>query len=103
MAAAVRRATKLRAPADLHDLIRGAHPEIKRKLRAALGLIQSDPEVGKALKEELQGLRSYRVGRLRIIYRMARAGIADIIAIGPRRTIYEETFRLVKRQTRRRP
>lgn len=103
MAAAVRRAMKLRAPADVRDLIRGAHPQIKRKLRSALGLIQSDSEAGKALKEELQGLRSYRLGRLRIIYRMARGGVVDIIAIGPRRTIYEETFRLLKRQTRRRP
>jgi len=43
-------------------------------------------------------LRSYRLGRLRIIYRVAKPGVIDIVAIGPRKTIYEETFRLVKRQ-----
>lgn len=80
-----------------------SRPKIKRKLRAALGLVQFDPEVGRALKEELQAVRSCRVGRLRIINRLARASVIDIPAIGPRQTIYEETFRLVTRQTRRRP
>jgi mRNA-degrading endonuclease RelE of RelBE toxin-antitoxin system len=43
-------------------------------------------------------LRSYRLERLRIIYRIEKPGVIDIVAIGPRKTIYEETFRLVKRQ-----
>lgn len=89
---------KLRASEHVRELIRGAHPHIKRKLRAALEHIQSEPEAGKVLRDELLGLRSLRIGRLRIIYRVAESGIIDIVAIGPRRTIYEETFSLVKRQ-----
>jgi len=36
--------------------------------------------------------------RVRIIYRISKSGVIDIVAIGPRRMIYEENFRLVKRQ-----
>lgn len=96
--AAGRQTVRLRVPHDVRYLIRGAHPHIKRKLRAALEHIQSEPEAGKALRDELLGLRSYRLGRLRVIYRAAKPGVIEIIAIGPRRTIYAETFRLVKRQ-----
>jgi mRNA interferase RelE/StbE len=90
---------KLRLPGNVRALIRGAHPGIKRKLKAALEQILSAPETGKALRDELSGLRSYRLGRLRIIYRISGRGVIDIVAIGPRRTIYAETFRLVKRRT----
>jgi mRNA-degrading endonuclease RelE of RelBE toxin-antitoxin system len=97
MVAADRPATRLRVPEDVRSLIRGAHPDIKRKLRAALAQIRSEPETGKAVRDELSGLRSCRLGRLRIIYRISKSGVIDIVAIGPRKTIYEETFRLVKR------
>ncbi len=100
MAAASRPSMKLRVPEHVRELIRGAHPHIKRKLRAALELIQSEPEAGKPLREALQGLLSSRIGRLRIIYRVAKPGIIDIVAIGPRKTIYKETFSLLKRQIR---
>lgn len=98
MAAASRPSMKLRVPEHVCELIRGAHPHIKRKLRAALAHIQSEPEAGQPLRDELQGLRSCRIGRLRIIYRVAESGTIDIVAIGPRKAIYKETFRLVKRQ-----
>jgi mRNA-degrading endonuclease RelE of RelBE toxin-antitoxin system len=57
------------------------------------------PHCGKALKGELQGLWSLRIGRHRIIYRPDDAG-ADIIAIGPRRTIYEDASRRFARARR---
>jgi mRNA-degrading endonuclease RelE of RelBE toxin-antitoxin system len=98
MAAAGRHTLKLRAPENVRELVRSAHPHIKRKLRAALEHIQLEPEAGELLRDEVLGLRSYRLGRLRIIYRVAKPGVIDIVAIGPRKTIYEETFRLVKRQ-----
>jgi len=53
---------------------------------------------GKALKAELLGLRSARVGRLRVIYRIMPVAI-DLVAIGPRRIVYEETVRLLRRET----
>jgi hypothetical protein len=46
---------------------------------------------------ELEGLRSLRLGRYRVIFRPDTAG-AEIIAIGPRRTIYEETEHLLRRK-----
>ncbi|MBI5506733.1 MAG: type II toxin-antitoxin system RelE/ParE family toxin [Deltaproteobacteria bacterium] len=78
-------------------LLRGLHPDIKRKVRAALDGILESPEAGKALKEELDGLCSYRVGRLRIIYRNCSRSVVDIVAVGPRRVIYEETLRLLRK------
>jgi mRNA interferase RelE/StbE len=42
-------------------------------------------------------LRSFRVGRLRIIYRLAQNRQIEIVAIGPRKTIYEETYSLLRR------
>jgi mRNA-degrading endonuclease RelE of RelBE toxin-antitoxin system len=90
-----RKTVKLRVPQDVRNWVSGAHPHIKRKLRAALEHIQSEPEAGKALRDELLGLRSYRIGRLRIIYRTRKPAVIEIVAIGPRKTIYEETFRLL--------
>lgn len=86
---------KLRVPAALAALIRGLHPQIKRKLRGALEAIATDPGCGKPLKEELAGLRSLRVGRFRVIYRIKAARRIELIAFGPREHIYEETHRLI--------
>jgi mRNA interferase RelE/StbE len=60
-------------------------------------LAGSEPAVGKSLQERLKGLKSFKIGRFRIIYRVARKRIIKIVAIGPRRTIYEETYRLLKK------
>jgi mRNA interferase RelE/StbE len=86
---------RLRVPPRLAALIRGLHPEIKRKLRHTLGAIVADPACGKALKAELAGLRSLRLGRFRVIYRIASAGSIDLVAFGPRERIYEETHRRI--------
>ena len=89
---------KLKVPNDIAELIRNMHPYLKKKVRASLQTILSDPYSGKALKDELAGLRSFRVGRLRIIYRISVQKLIEIVAIGPQETIYEETFRLLKRK-----
>lgn len=88
---------RLRVPDEIVELLRSLHPEIKRKIKAALGLIASDPAVGKSLRDELRGLKSFKIGRFRIIYKIASKRIIEIVAIGPRRTIYEETYRLLKK------
>jgi hypothetical protein len=36
--------------------------------------------------------------RVRIIYRISKSGLIDIVAIGPRRTICEGNYRLGKKQ-----
>jgi len=91
------RAHRFRISEPLEALIRGLHPELKRKVRAALDAIREDPSAGKKLRGDLAGLRSYRVGRFRVIYRVAPRSVIDLVAIGPRRGIYEDTFRLLRR------
>ena len=86
----------LRISHGLAALIRGLHPHLKRKVRAALEQILANPLTGKALKDNLAGLRSYRLGRFRVIYRVSARRI-EIVAFGPRERIYEDTYRLVAR------
>ncbi len=88
---------RLRVPRRLEELLRGLHPGLKAKVRAGLDLIRTDPAAGKALHGELADLRSLRVGRFRIVYRVAPSRVIELVAIGPRRTIYEETLRLLRR------
>lgn len=88
---------RLRVPGPIAELVRGLHPELKGKVRAGLDVIRTDLSVGKELRDELAGLRSFRVGRFRIIYRIAPRRLIDLVAIGPRRTIYQETLRLLRR------
>lgn len=89
---------KLRAPGAVRVLLGHLHPGLKKKVRAALEAVLLDPGHGKALRGELLGLRSVRVGRLRVIYRITPAAV-DLVAIGPRQTVYEETVRLLRRET----
>jgi mRNA interferase RelE/StbE len=86
----------LKVPNSVRDLVRHLHPEMKRKLRAALEDILNEPLCGKPLERELKGYRSLPVGRYRVIYRPDAAG-AEIVAIGPRKTIYEEIARHLTR------
>ena len=88
---------RLRIPAEVAELIRGLHPGIKSKVRAALQAVLSSPTCGKPLKEELSGLRSYRIGQFRIIYRIAQDQTTEVVAVGPRRHIYQETYLKVSR------
>ena len=86
----------LRVAPEVRHVIRRLHPELKRKLRAALADILDDPTCGKALKDELEGCWSLRLGRSRIIYRLSESGV-EIVAIGPRESIYEEAARQIRR------
>jgi mRNA-degrading endonuclease RelE of RelBE toxin-antitoxin system len=87
---------KIRAPAEIVNFIRGTHPLLKRKIKSALKRIIDDPFTGNSLRDELKGLKSFRVSQFRIIYRISSKHIIEIIAIGPRKTIYEETYRMIK-------
>jgi mRNA interferase RelE/StbE len=89
----------LRVPDEIVALIRGCHPKLKRKIRAGLRHIVTEPESGKSLKDELEGLRSYRISRFSVIYRISSKQTIDIVAIGPRQTIYEETYRIIKKES----
>ena len=91
---------KLKISDKVRDLIRHLHPELKQKIRTALSEIMDNPSCGKSLCGELEGMRSFRVGRLRLIYR-SNPDVIEIVAIGPRRSIYEETLRLIKKESRK--
>lgn len=91
---------KLRIPDEVARLVRHLHPTIKRKVRTALGAILEAPACGKPLKEKLTGLRSYRIGRYGIVYRLANDYAVEVVAIGPRKYIYEETYRIIRREQR---
>jgi len=88
---------RLRVPDSVAELLRNMHPESKRRIRASLQIISGNPDEGKALRDELAGLRSMRVGRFRIVYRVRR-NIIEIVAVGPRTRIYQETARLIKKE-----
>jgi mRNA interferase RelE/StbE len=90
-------AYKLRVPDEIVSLIRGMHPNLKKRVRAAFNEILNDPYCGKALKEELADLRSFRIKRFRIIYKVSSKKEIRIVALGPRRYIYEETFRIIQK------
>jgi mRNA interferase RelE/StbE len=90
-------ANRLRVPDEIAELVRGMHPHLRRKVKGSLKLILQDPSEGKALRDELDGLRSFRVGKFRIVYR-AKKGIIEVVAIGPRHRIYEETYLILKRE-----
>jgi mRNA interferase RelE/StbE len=91
----------LKVPESIVSLIRNLHPLIKADIRAGLLFLIQKPNSGKALKEELLGLRSYRIKRYRVIYRIvAPEKILEIIAIGPRKNVYEETFKIISREVK---
>jgi mRNA interferase RelE/StbE len=90
---------RLKIPDETADLLRTLHPDLKRKVKAALQTVLNDPLSGKVLKDELEGLQSFKVGKFRVIYKIVKdKGIIEVVAIGPRKTIYEETFRFLKRE-----
>lgn len=86
----------VRVPAAVAGLIAGLHPQIKRKLRAAVEALARNPRTGKPLQRELAGLRSLRIGTFRLVYRIAAARRLELVAFGPRERIYEETLRLIR-------
>jgi mRNA interferase RelE/StbE len=92
---------RIRVSDETADLIKGLHPEIKRRVKSALKMILSDPDIGKPLKDELKGLHSFKVGRFRIIYRLSSRGVIEIVAIGPRKIIYELTYRIVRKEKKK--
>jgi mRNA interferase RelE/StbE len=95
------RTFKLKVPDRVASLVRGLHPVLKARVKKSLGMILVNPQVGKALRDELHGLRSFRVGRFRIVYRVAETERRiDIVAVGPRKSIYAETYRLLKKEDR---
>jgi len=99
MAGMKQSAYRIKVPDSVGALLRGMHPHLKGKIKSSFKIIVSNPKEGKALKDELAGLRSLRVSRFRIVYRV-RKGIIEVVAVGPRERIYEETLLLLRKANR---
>jgi mRNA interferase RelE/StbE len=70
--------------------LRKLDPQIRRRVRAAIQTLAEDPERGKPLQLTLKGLRSWRTGDYRIIYRVVEERIEIlVIAVGHRREVYD--------------
>jgi mRNA-degrading endonuclease RelE of RelBE toxin-antitoxin system len=90
-----------RLPDDIVVLVRKLHPVLKANIRRALQLIGQNPYAGKLLKDELENLRGYRVKKCRVIYRILdQDKIIEIVVIGPRKRIYEETFHIMSKEVK---
>ena len=79
------------APA-VAERIRRLPPELKRAVREAIRAVGTDPRRGDPLRRELEGYLKFKVRRYRIVYRVDRESrTVSIVALGHRRTVYEET------------
>jgi mRNA interferase RelE/StbE len=72
------------------------NPTIKRQARSTIDRVLLNPHKGKPLRDELEGYWNCRVGRMRLIYHIAPGRLVELIAVGPRETIYQEATRLVQ-------
>lgn len=70
--------------------IRKLPPSVKNGVRSAIDEICANIMIGKPLQDELEGLRSHRFKRYRIIYKPdERARTAGVIYVGPRYNVYD--------------
>lgn len=76
--------------------LRKLDPQVQRRLKAALEELANDPERGKPLQLTLKGLRSWRTGDYRIVYRLVADRIEILVlAVGHRREVYERIRRIL--------
>jgi mRNA interferase RelE/StbE len=78
-------------------VLRRLPPGIKRAVKSALREVAANPLAGEPLHGELEGLWKYRVRTFRLIYQVDRASrLVNILALGERRSIYEEVAELLR-------
>ena len=70
-------------------------------MKSAIRAIAANPECGEPLQRELDGLRTYRVRRVRIVYAVEqKRRVIRLMAVGRRRYVYEELTDRLRRKTR---
>lgn len=70
--------------------IRKLDEPIRRRVRRAIETLMDDPLRGKPLQLILKGLRSWRTGDFRIIYRAVEERLEIfVVAVGHRREVYD--------------
>lgn len=88
-------------PPHIAAVIRVLHPDLMQLIKSAIRAITANPECGEPLKRELDGLRKYRVRRFRIVYAVDRKiRVIRLMAVGHRRSVYEELTERLRRRTR---
>ena len=91
---------RLDIPPHVAEVIRLLHPDLKPPIKSAIRAIVANPECGEQLKRELNGLRKYRVRRFRIVYAVdQKRRIIRLMALGHRRSVYEELTERILRKT----
>lgn len=81
-------------------LISKLPPEIKRLVRSTIDALLTKRDMGMELTGELEGYRSYRVRRYRIIYRVNEDdSCLEVYHVGHRRDVYETLRSLLLRTT----
>ncbi len=80
-------------------LIAKLPPEIKRLVRSTIDALVAKPKMGTELTGELDGYRSYRVRRYRVIYRINEEdSCIEVYHVGHRRDVYETLRSLLSRR-----
>lgn len=70
--------------------IRKLDPRARARVKAAVELLVDEPTRGKALQLTLRGLRSWRTGEWRIVYRVKATEVEIlVVAVGHRREVYD--------------
>lgn len=88
-------------PPHIAAVIRTLHPDLKQSIKSAIRAIAANPECGEPLQRELDGLRKYRVRRFRIVYAIEqKRRVIRLMAVGHRRTVYEELTDRIRRAAR---
>ena len=88
-------------PPHVADVIRSLHPDLKQLIKSAIRAIAANPECGEPLQRELDGLRTYRVRRFRIVYAVdQKARVIRLMAVGHRQYMYEELTERIRRKPR---
>jgi mRNA-degrading endonuclease RelE of RelBE toxin-antitoxin system len=72
----------------VRDLLIHLPPPLKHKVKLAFLTLAENPYQAKAIKDELEGLRSFRVMRSRRILRIKGASV-EIVAFSPRKDVYQ--------------
>ena len=79
------------------DALRRLAPSPKQAMRQALKELQADPFLGEPLERELTSLYKLTVKHYRIIYKIVKERREiQVIAIGPRKTIYFDLLELLR-------
>lgn len=88
-------------PPHVAAVIRSLHPDLKALIKSTTRAIAAKPECGEPLKRELAGLHKYRVRRFRIVFAVDhKRRIIRLMAVGHRRTVYEDLSEQFRRKTR---